>query len=124
MLATVKQLHRELDCDSDVTASESVKDSDVINGADDSRCFPELRGAQSIMYELRDDIPGLSFVRDEKRVMKNDGEELSVHNLSRCKKIYFESEDGPMFSIQRGRLRFPTPISKRTHSCSATNKLE
>ena len=50
------QLHRELDCDSDVTASESMKDSDVVNGADDFRCFPEFQGAQNIMYESRDDI--------------------------------------------------------------------
>ena len=108
-----------------------MKDSDVLNGADDPHCFLELQGAQNIMYEPRDDIPGLSFVRDEKkewlpiRVTKNDGEELSVCNLSQCKKIsYFESKDGPMFSIQRGRFRFPTPIAKRTCSCLATNKLE
>ena len=44
--------------------SESVwcrKVSGVTSG------FPELKGAQNIVYKPRDDVPGISFVRDERK---------------------------------------------------------
>ena len=51
----------------------------AIKGAGVNGSFLELQGAQNIMYEPRDDVPGVSFVHDEKSVCQSEkGTEFSV----------------------------------------------
>ena len=66
-------------------------------------------------YKPSDDISRISFVHDEKkewlpvRVTK-----ATSYQCVTCKKIeYFESEDGQMFSIHRGRFLFQRLLLNR-----------
>ena len=54
--------------------------------------FPELQGAQNIMYK-ENDIPGVKVVRDEKKEwlpvrVTRKGKEFLVHEPSRHKTIH------------------------------------
>ena len=47
----------------------------------------------------------------------NYGKELGVKEMETCKKIvYFQNENGPQFSIRKGKCQFPTPIARWTRS--------
>ena len=89
---------------------------------DDCSLGEVLQGSRNIVYEAKDDTTGVSFEKNGVKewvpiVVTNYGKELGVKEMERCKKIvYFQSENGPQFSIRKGKCQFPTPIARRTRS--------
>ena len=65
-----------------------------------------LQGTQNVLYEAKDDVPGVHFDKNGQKkwlpvIVTDDGKELSVKDLEKCKRIvYFEAENGPHFSMK------------------------
>ena len=73
-----------------------------------------MQGSRNNVYDAKDDTTGVSF---EKNGVKEwvpivvTNKELSVKEMERCtckKIVHFQSENGPQFSIRKGKCQFPT----------------
>ena len=85
-----------------------------------------LEGADNILYEAKEDIPGIRFQKHGKenwvpvRAVLDSIHKDDIHYLKGCKSVrFFRSTDGtPSLSLHRGKCRFPTPIALRTRARS------
>ena len=94
-----------------------------------------LEGARKVVYEAKEDIPGVRFQKEDSdgsetkwvpvKVMSSSGEEYDIKYLKACRSIKFARYDNgtPFFSVHYGRCRFPTPIALRTRSRLKQNEL-
>ena len=102
--------------------NELYQSGDPEREEDDRSLGEVLQGSRNIVYEAKDDTTGVSFEKNGVKewvpiVVTNYGKELGVKEMERCKKIvYFQNENGPQFSIRKGKCQFPTPVARRTRS--------
>ena len=85
-----------------------------------------LEGARNVIYEAKEDTPGISFQKEDRnepqwvpvKVMSKSGGEYDARYLKACRSVKFAKDDDgtPFFSVQYGHCRFPTPIALRIRS--------
>ena len=85
-----------------------------------------LEGADNILYEAKEDVPGVRFQKHGKenwvpvRAVLDSIHKDDIHYLKGCESVrFFRSADGtPSLSLRKGKCRFPTPIALRTRARS------